>query len=125
MEKIGKENKMRNVRENFPQIYKKRMKMKIKNLMKQNETEHNLFLLNQINEDYNEMKFLLQSLKHYETELKQIEIEIKSCNDIREMAVIEAHYNNVMNKCNECDARIEKLVKRCERRKKVLNNENK
>ena len=125
MEKIGKENKMRNVRENFPQIYEKRMKMKIKNLIKQNETEHNLFLLNQINEDYNEMKFLLQCLKHYEAELKQIEIEIKSCGDIREMAVIEAHYNNVMNKCNECDARIEKLVKRCERRKKVLNNENK
>ena len=125
MEKIGKENKMRNVRENFPQIYEKRMKMKITNLIEQNKTEHNLFLLNQINEDYNEMKFLLQSLKHYEAELKQIQIEIKSCNDIREMAVIEAHYNIVMNKCNECNTRIEKLVKRCERREKVLNNENK
>lgn len=99
--------------------------MKIKNLMKQNETEHNSFLFNQINEDYNEMKSLLQSLKQYENELKQIAIELKSCNDIREFYVIEAHYNNVMNKCNECNARIEKLMKRCERREKVLNNENK
>lgn len=93
--------------------------MKIKNL-KQNDTEHNLFLLNQINEDYIEMKFLLQSLKQYEAELKQIEIELKSCNDIREFYVIEAHYNNVMNKCNECNERIEKLVKRCERREAIL-----
>ena len=99
--------------------------MKIKNLMKQNVTEHNLFLLNQINEDYNEMKSLLQSLKQYENELRQIESELKSCDDIREFYVIEAHYNDVMNKCVECNTRIEKLVKRCERREKVLNNENK
>lgn len=94
--------------------------MKIKNLMKQNVTEHNLFLLNQVNEDYNEMKSLLKSLKEYESELRQIEIELKSCNDIREFYVIEAHYNDVMNKCIECNTRIEKLVKRCERREAIL-----
>lgn len=94
--------------------------MKIKNLMKQNVTEHNLFLLNQVNEDYNEMKSLLKSLKEYESELRQIEIELKSCNDIREFYVIEAHYNDVMNKCIECHTRIEKLVKRCERREVIL-----
>lgn len=45
--------------------------MKIKNLIeKTNETEHNLFLLNQANEDYNAMKSLLQVLKRYETELR-------------------------------------------------------
>lgn len=71
------------------------------------------------------MKSLLQSLKQYESELRQVEIELKSCEDIREFYVIEAHYNNVINKCNECDVRIEKLVKRCEKREKVLNNENK
>lgn len=120
MEKIGKENKMRNVREKFPGYMKKRTKVEIKNLMKQNVTEHNLFLLNQINEDYNEMKSLLKSLKQYENELRQIEIELKSCNDIREFYVIEAHYNDVMNKCIEYNTRIEKLVKRCERREAIL-----
>lgn len=66
------------------------------------------------------MKSLLQSLKEYEFELRQIEIELKSCNDIREFYVIEAHYNNVTNKCIECNARIEKLMKRCERRETIL-----
>lgn len=94
--------------------------MKIKNLMKQNVTEHNSFLFNQINEDYNEMKSLLQSLKQYESELRQAEIELKSCNDIREFYVIEAHYNDVMNKCIECNAHVERLVKRCERREAIL-----
>lgn len=95
--------------------------MKIKNLIeKTNKTEHNSFLLNQINEDYNEMKSLLQSLKCYENELRQIEIEVKSCNDIREFYVAEAHYNDVMNKCIECNARIEKLMKRCARREAIL-----
>lgn len=98
----------------------------MKNLIeKTNETEQNSFLLNQVNEDYNEMKSLLKSLKQYENELRQIETELKSCNDIREFYVIEAHYNDVMNKCIEYNTRIEKLVKRCERREKVLNNENK
>lgn len=95
--------------------------MEIKNLIeKTNKTEHNLFLFNQVNEDYNEMKSLLQSLKQYENELRQIEIEVKSCNDIREFYVIEAHYNDVMNKCIECNAHVEKLVKRCERREAIL-----
>lgn len=95
--------------------------MKIKNLIgKTHKTEHHLFLLNQVNEDYNEMKSLLQSLKQYENELRQIEIELKSCNDIREFYVIEAHYNDVTNKCIECNAHVEKLVKRCERREAIL-----
>ena len=46
---------------------KRRMKMEIKNLIeKTDKTKHNSFLLNQVNEDYNEMKSLLQSLKQYE-----------------------------------------------------------
>ena len=111
MEKIGKENKMRNVREKFPGYMKRRVKMKIKNLIeKTNETEHNLFLLNQINEDYNEMKSLLQSLKEYESELRQIEIELKSCDDIRKLNLIVVYYNNVMKKYNECYTRIEHLM---------------
>ena len=44
------------------------------------------------------MKSLLQSLKEYEFELRRIESKLKSCNDIREFYVIEAHYNDVMNK---------------------------
>ena len=85
--------------------------MKIKNLIeKTNKTEHNSFLFNQTNEDYNEMKSLLQSLKQYENELRQIETELKSCDDIRKANLIVAHYNNVMNKCNECNTRIEHLV---------------
>ena len=85
--------------------------MKIKNLIeKTNKTEHNSFLLNQINEDYNEMKSLLQSLKCYENELRQIEIELKSCDDIRKTNSIVAHYNNVINKYNECNAHIEYLM---------------
>lgn len=93
----------------------------MKNLIKKTDkTEHHLFLLNQVNEDYNEMKSLLQSLKEYESELRQIKSKLKSCNDIREFYVIEAHYNNVTNKCIECNARIEKLMKRCERREAIL-----
>ena len=43
---------------------KRRMKMEIKILIEEtNKTEHHLFLLNQVNKDYNEMKSLLQSLK--------------------------------------------------------------
>ena len=39
---------------------KRRIKMEIKNLIeKTDKTEHHLFLLNQVNEDYNEMKSLL------------------------------------------------------------------
>lgn len=90
---------------------KRRMKTEIKNLIeKTNETEHNLFLLNQANEDYNAMKSLLQVLKHYETELRQIEIELKSCDDICKTNLIVAHYNNVINKYNECNTHIEHLV---------------
>ena len=93
----------------------------MKNLIKKTDkTEHHLLLLNQVNEDYNEMKSLLQSLKEYESELRQIESKLKSCNDIREFYVIEAHYNNVTNKCIECNARIEKLMKRYERREAIL-----
>lgn len=85
--------------------------MKIKNLIeKTNETEHNSFLLNQANEDYNAMKSLLQVLKRYETELRQIAIELKSCDDIRKTNSIVAHYYNVLNKYNECNAHIEHLV---------------
>ena len=85
--------------------------MEIKNLIeKTNKTEHNSFLLNQTNEDYNEMKSLLQVLKRYENELRQIEIEVKSCEDIRKLNLIVAHYNSVINKYNECNARIEHLV---------------
>lgn len=111
MEKIGKENKMRNVREKFPGYMKRRVKMKIKNLIeKTNETEHNSFLLNQANEDYNAMKSLLQVLKRYENELRQIATELKSCEDIRKLNLIVAHYNSVMNQYNECNTRIEHLV---------------
>ena len=93
----------------------------MKNLIKKTDkTEHHLFLLNQVNEDYKEKKSLLQSLKEYESELRHIESKLKSCNDIREFYVIEAHYNNVTNKCIECNARIEKLMKRCERREAIL-----
>lgn len=100
---------------------KRRIKMEIKNLIeKTNKTEQNLFLFNQANEDYNAMKSLLQVLKRYENELRQIEIELKSCDDIREFYVIEAHYNDVMNKCIEYNTRIEKLMKRCERREAIL-----
>lgn len=84
--------------------------MKIKNLMKQNVTEQNSFLPNQTNEDYNAMKSLLQVLKRYENELRQIATELKSCEDIRKLNLIVAHYNSVMNKCNECNTRIEHLV---------------
>lgn len=95
--------------------------MEIKNLIeKTDKTKHNSFLLNQVNEDYNEMKSLLQSLKEYENELRQIESKLKSCNDIREFYVIEAHCNNVTNKCIECNARIEKLMKHCKRREAIL-----
>lgn len=89
-------------------------------MRKQIKQKHNSFLLNQVNEDYNEMKSLLQSLKEYESELRQIESKLKSCNNIQEFYVIEAHYNNVTNKCIECNTRIEKLVKRCERREAIL-----
>lgn len=84
--------------------------MKIKNLIEKNKTEHNSFLLNQINEDYNEMKSLLQSLKEYESELRQIEIELKYCENIQKLNLIVAYYNNMMKKYNECYTRIKHLV---------------
>ena len=85
--------------------------MKIKNLIeKTNKTEQNSFLPNQANEDYNAMKSLLQVLKHYENELRQIATELKSCDNIRKANLIVAHYNNVINKYNECNAHIEHLV---------------
>ena len=85
--------------------------MEIKNLIEEtNKTEHNSFLLNQVNEDYNEMKSLLQVLKRYENELRQIAIELKSCDNIRKANLMVAHYNNVINKYNKCNAHIEHLV---------------
>ena len=53
-------------------------------------------------------------------ELRQIEIELKSCDNIRKANLIVAHYNDVMNKCIECNARVERLVKRYERREAIL-----
>lgn len=95
--------------------------MKMKNLIdKSNETKYNIFMLNRIKEDEKEIKFLLKSLTRYKAELEQIKIDSQNCTDVREMKVIEAHYDNVMNKVCQCDNRYEKLVARCERRRKIL-----
>lgn len=95
--------------------------MKIENLIgKSDKTKYNIFMLNQISEDKKEIESLLKSLEKLEIELEQIKVDSQACTDIREMSVIEAHYDSVMNKIYQCNERYEKLIARCERREKIL-----
>lgn len=95
--------------------------MKIENLIdKSDKTRYNIFMLSRISEDKKEIESLLKSLEKLEIELEQIKVDSQACTDIREMSVIEALYDSVMNKICQYNERYEKLIARCERREKIL-----
>ena len=93
--------------------------MKIENLIdKSDKTKYNLFMLTQIDKDKKEIESLLKCLGKCEAELEQIKIDSQACIDVRELSVIEAHYDNVMNEIYQYSSQYGKLIARCERREK-------
>ncbi len=100
------------------------MKFKNKNLVNlKGEKIDVKTLLNQLDKDIRDIKFLQETMDDLKNDLIYIKIELQQCTDIREYRVIETHLNNTMKQLDEYNTRYDKLIARCERRRKVCADE--